>query len=58
MTNQSAAWRAKRNGPFMKDGSLDLTFKGTVRLTRSPKWTPAKSYQHAREMSPSSRPVR
>ena len=37
---------------------LDRTFKGEIQLNRSKKWMPAKTYQQAREQSPSSRPVR
>lgn len=60
MINRKAAWRGKTWGslPLLKNGTLDGTFKGQVRLNRSQKWTPAQSYQQAREMSPSSRPVR
>lgn len=33
-------------------------YRGPIQLNRSRKWTPAKTYQQAREMSPSKRPVR
>ena len=33
-------------------------YRGPIRLNRSRKWTPAKTYQQSREQSPSSRPVR
>lgn len=42
---------------ILSDGSLDYSFKGTVRLNRSRRWPPAKTYQEARDASPSHRPV-
>lgn len=36
---------------------LDRTFKGEIELNRSKHWMRAKTYQEARELSPSSRPV-
>jgi hypothetical protein len=36
---------------------LDRTFKGEIKLNRSKRWEPAKTYQEARDKSPSTRPV-
>ena len=57
---QLAAWQMKDYSSLrmLKNGTLDGSFKGTIHLNRSRKWMPAKNYQHAREISPSSRPVR
>lgn len=41
----------------LQDGSFYRPLPPT-RLNRSQRWRPAKTYQHAREQSPSDRPVR
>jgi hypothetical protein len=50
---------------ILSDGTLDYSFKGKIRLNRSPKWTRGipislqpTTYQQARDQSPSSRPIR
>lgn len=42
---------------ILSDGTLDYSFKGTIRLNRSRRWDHAKTYVEARDKSPSSRPV-
>ncbi len=37
---------------------IDASFRGPVRLNRSRKWQHASTYQEARDMSPSTEPVR
>jgi hypothetical protein len=43
---------------ILSDGTLDGSFRGKIRLNRSQKWPDAPTYQIARDMSPSNRPVR
>lgn len=50
--------RTKYGTMILSDGTLDYSFKGRVHLNRSAKWTPAETYQEARDASPSSQPVR
>jgi hypothetical protein len=45
-------WRARAE--VFKDGG----FRGPVTLNRSARWPRAKSYTHAREIGPSSEPLR
>ena len=47
----------RRGTSVLSDGTLDGTYKGSVRLNRSRRWPPAETYQEAREKSPSARPV-
>ena len=60
MTNARATWfeDARRQNRLRPDGTIDGSFKGEVRLNRSPRWPPAKTYQEARDKSPSTRLVR
>jgi hypothetical protein len=50
--------KTRRGTVILSDGSLDYQFRGPIRLNRSRKWTPAQTYQQARDASPSHRPVR
>lgn len=43
---------------ILSDGTLDYSFKGPIKLNRSKKWDTARTYQEARDKSPSTRPVR
>jgi len=44
--------------PILSDGTLDYTFNSLIRLNRSKHWEFARTYQEARDMSPSNEPVR
>ena len=44
--------------PILSDGTLDYTFNSLIRLNRSKNWEFARTYQEARDMSPSNEPVR
>ena len=44
--------------PILSDGTLDYTFNSLIRLNRSKHWEFARTYQEARDMSPSDEPVR
>lgn len=60
MINRQSSWYelGQRQKRLLKDGTIDGSFKGQVRLNRSRKWQPATTYQEARDASPSHRPVR
>lgn len=47
-----------RGTPILSDGTLDYTFQGSVELNRSRRWDRAKTYQEARDKSPSNKPVK
>jgi hypothetical protein len=47
----------KYGSSILSNGTLDRMFKGPVPLNRSSKWNYADTYQEARNMSPSDRPV-
>jgi hypothetical protein len=50
--------RTRYGTVILSDGTLDYSFTGEIRLNRSKRWTYAKTYLQARELSPSARPVR
>lgn len=55
--------RDRSNRPLMSDGTIDRTFKGPVPLNRSQRWEQfdhqrPRTYQDARDKSPSTQPVR
>ena len=55
---QSTDQRTRWGTVILSDGTLDYSFKGDVPLNRSRRWPSARTYQEAREKSPSPRVVR
>lgn len=50
--------RTRQGTVILSDGTLDYSFKGSIKLNRSDRWQRAATYQEARDASPSSEPVR